>query len=440
MVDSSPLKQPNKRHRGESASDLDFAAAGESDGDGDSEVDYQEPVNPSELEEGSKVGLSPAGRKGTNTKKIVQSRQTPQKAQKTPKKVATSAPRQKAAITKNVTPSKTSKSKQTGDTSKTQQKSASVKKIPISAKSSLAGAENNKQPVSAKQPELGKSGTTPAKKQGGDGAEHTVPAKLDFPGQSQSPSAATIASSAKTDQTIKKNQTLTKTSTEFVPKETSGKLRKAAAKITGDSVTKRDHISGNTSPSPSKKPVVSGKNSQVPPDAAKMASKLSNAQSSELNPSTDVPKISHTLSHKHKSNKHTTQHNANANFQQSTSSRAKRPTYPQSSPAIMESSKNTQPSNTIPAINNVSPATDKASPLQNNSVQRAPIIDNLLMEDLQGLGNQPNTAKFLSQVVESRLDKTKEASCNQSRSRVEDPTKATEAQLDKTKEASCNQS
>lgn len=56
MPDSSPLKQPAKRRQGDSASDLDFPDAGDSDGDDDSDVGL---VDPRELSSGPRSGSTP---------------------------------------------------------------------------------------------------------------------------------------------------------------------------------------------------------------------------------------------------------------------------------------------------------------------------------------------------------------------------------------------
>ncbi|KAF8847695.1 hypothetical protein BDZ45DRAFT_681726 [Acephala macrosclerotiorum] len=56
MPDSSPLKQSTKRRQGDSASDLDFPDAGDSDGDDDSDVGV---VDPRELSSGPRSGSTP---------------------------------------------------------------------------------------------------------------------------------------------------------------------------------------------------------------------------------------------------------------------------------------------------------------------------------------------------------------------------------------------
>jgi hypothetical protein len=101
MPDSSPLKQPSKRRPDESASDLDFAAAGESDGDDDSdgvgEVDPRE-LQPQQDRQRGTIATPP---KGT--------------AKSTPKKKAASAQPKGASSKKSastITPSKIVKKQQ----------------------------------------------------------------------------------------------------------------------------------------------------------------------------------------------------------------------------------------------------------------------------------------------------------------------------------------
>jgi hypothetical protein len=107
MPDSSPLKVPSKRHPDESASDLDFAAAGESDGDDDSDV--VEEVDPRELQpqqERSRGSITtPPKGKSTPPKKVI-SAQTKGSTTKKPASTITSIKKQQGSVKKTTAPPK----------------------------------------------------------------------------------------------------------------------------------------------------------------------------------------------------------------------------------------------------------------------------------------------------------------------------------------------
>ncbi|KAH7350882.1 PHD/FYVE-zinc-finger like domain-containing protein [Rhexocercosporidium sp. MPI-PUGE-AT-0058] len=82
--DPSPMKKPSKKGPDESASDLDFRSAGDSDGgDGDDESDV-ELVDPRELElhQKGRVGSQPTATKGTGKRHVTPKKATPSRAQK----------------------------------------------------------------------------------------------------------------------------------------------------------------------------------------------------------------------------------------------------------------------------------------------------------------------------------------------------------------------
>jgi hypothetical protein len=119
MPDSSPLKVLSKRHPDESASDLDFAAAGESDGDDDSdivgEVDPRELQPQQERSRGSTT--TPPKGKSTPPKKVI-SAQTKGSTIKKPASTVTSIKKQQGSVKKTTAPPKSSgKSTQTAPNS-----------------------------------------------------------------------------------------------------------------------------------------------------------------------------------------------------------------------------------------------------------------------------------------------------------------------------------
>jgi hypothetical protein len=119
MPDSSPLKVPSKRRPEESASDLDFAAAGESDGDEDSdivgEVDPRE-LQPQKERSRSSITTPPKG-KSTPPIKVI-SAQAKGSAIKKPASTITSIKKRPGSVKKTTAPPKASgKSVETAPTS-----------------------------------------------------------------------------------------------------------------------------------------------------------------------------------------------------------------------------------------------------------------------------------------------------------------------------------
>jgi hypothetical protein len=119
MVDSSPLKLPSKRRSDESASDLDFAAAGDSDVDDDSdgigEVDLRELENQRERSRGS-IATPPKG-KSKPVKKPVASQAKGSAKRKSVPTMTSPVKIQQAAVKKSSAPRAPNKSVQAGPTS-----------------------------------------------------------------------------------------------------------------------------------------------------------------------------------------------------------------------------------------------------------------------------------------------------------------------------------
>jgi hypothetical protein len=169
MPDSSPLKQPSKRRSDESASDLDFAAAGDSDGDDDSDVVGE--VDPRELQpqqERSRGSIAaPTSPKGKS------SFFTP------PKKTGSIKP--KASVSKKpvstITPTTSGKivKKQQGSV----RKSSVPTKVPSKApsKSEHAAPTSSNKTVGSKKSEDAKDQEHLEKKQCGTGIKQATTAK-----------------------------------------------------------------------------------------------------------------------------------------------------------------------------------------------------------------------------------------------------------------------
>jgi hypothetical protein len=158
MPESSPLKQSRKRRSDESASDLDFAAAGESDGDDDSDVgkvDPRELEPPQERSRGSIATSTPP--KGT-----VQS-----SLSTTPKKVGYVKPKATATekSASNITPPTSGKTatKQQGSV----KKSSVLMKVPTNPPSKLKAPISSNKTVGSKNSEAVKAQEHPEKKKSG---------------------------------------------------------------------------------------------------------------------------------------------------------------------------------------------------------------------------------------------------------------------------------
>lgn len=152
MPDSSPLKLPSKRRPDESASDLDFAAAGESDGDDDS--DGVGEVDPRELQpqqERSKASIATPP-KGT-------AKSTPQKKLGSAQPKVTSG--KKSAST--ITPSKIVKKQLGSAKSSTPAKVAEKASAKVPTLSNKTVGSKTLEDVKAqKHPEKKQTGATPA--------------------------------------------------------------------------------------------------------------------------------------------------------------------------------------------------------------------------------------------------------------------------------------
>jgi len=153
MPDSPPLKQPSKRRPNESASDLDFAAAGESDGDDDS--DGVGEVNLRELEphqERSKESIATPP-KGT-------AKSTPQKKLGSAKPKITSSKKSALSIT---SPSKIVKKQLGSAKPSTPVKVIEKASVKVSTSSNkTVGSKKLEDAKAQKHPEKKQIGATPA--------------------------------------------------------------------------------------------------------------------------------------------------------------------------------------------------------------------------------------------------------------------------------------
>lgn len=148
MIMSSPQKSKKDRRRRESGSDTDFAAAGESDGEDDSEPEVA--IDPRELE--PQRGRSV---QGMRTKAKARSPKTPQKfavprtkqrgsvKRATPRKIATPIAKQKAATVKNTRQKPVTSAKGQGGASR---KPANSVETPKASGSTRNAPETSSQP------------------------------------------------------------------------------------------------------------------------------------------------------------------------------------------------------------------------------------------------------------------------------------------------------